>query len=126
MKNIFKTNDERIDSEHEKIFTLNRKLENQINSNSEKELKEVVKEIMNHVLFHFEDEEAHMILLDVDKEYFNRHQKEHQKIRTTCQNLVNGIKRTEIEDLQLEVNRIMIDIKAHILNFDLEIKKYVS
>lgn len=125
MRDIFRINDDKIDSEHEKIFILNGKFENKINRDSEKELKELVKEIMNHVLFHFEDEEAHMINLGVDQEYFNRHQKEHLRIRLNCKSILDNIKRTEIEELQLEVHRMILDIKSHILNVDLEIKNYV-
>lgn len=124
-KKVFSVEVELFDKQHQKLFTLGKKLyDSVLDSSSKKILNDIINELCQYTNYHFQDEEYYMEKYNIPNR--DIHIKEHQYFRETITKFSYDIKDGKIFMPVKIINFLQEWSLNHIFKMDKQYSKYLK
>lgn len=125
-KDIYSVGDDRIDSEHKKLFDIAQEAFNVVDDKKRAyKIKEVVISLYSYMQTHFEHEEDYME--DIGYPNFEKHKKLHENITQSMNDFLKKLPTLDVELFEKELARLIdIALVQHIIQEDRKIMDFTN
>lgn len=120
--NLYVLGDEKVDTEHRKLFMLAEAIDTYKNKKDHEQIKAAINELVNYTKIHFANEEKYMS--HIEYIHLDNHKKIHKAIVKKLQDIITNFDSTSIDDVYSRVKSFVNnDLVKHIIIEDKKVQQ---